>query len=304
MKRRKFGLFATIVLTGLVMVGGVILAQSNLNSSVTVGNAAPSVSSVQINHSTQIILNPNSTTNVDVNATIADNNGCSDITGGTTTILIYRDAITSSTCFGAQNQLNCYKLSAFTSTSSCSGGTNINTTTTFAVQFFAQATDASSSFNGKGWQATVYATDAFGATSTADSGTTTLRSLTAINISQASISYGTLSASSTSAGVNQSSTLKNAGNTSSTLNLSGTSFVSGSNHFATTSQHYATATFTFGTGDTALTDSAAAVSGFTLIGPTTTTNVTGTIFWGVTVPGGTPTGTFTATTTFTPIFSS
>src|SRR5258708_1799687 len=142
---------------------------ANITSQVVVGNAAPTVSSVAIGSST-ITLTANATTNVNVTAIVADNNGCSDLSGGTTTILFYRNSFTSSTCqSGGTTSLDCYKATAFTATSSCVGnGTSINVTTTFAVQYFARATDASSSFPSVGWRASVLFTDPTGATSTND----------------------------------------------------------------------------------------------------------------------------------------
>jgi len=138
-----------VMVAGLLVVQ-TIFAQTNISSSVVVGAAAPVVSGgVAVNGGNPITLTANTTTNVNVVATITDANGCSEITAGTTTVLLYRSGsgVSSSTCASAQNPLYCYKAVAFTATSTCSAGTQ-NTTTTFAVQYFAQATDSSSSFFG------------------------------------------------------------------------------------------------------------------------------------------------------------
>src|SRR6185312_7155209 len=112
-----------------------------------------------------------------VNSTITDNNGCTDLLNGTTTILVYRDAVTSSSCQTSQNNLNCYKATAFNVTSSCISLTQINTTTSFDIWYFAQATDASSSFPGKGWKATVNVATVGNTTGTQDSASTTMVTL-------------------------------------------------------------------------------------------------------------------------------
>ena len=269
MNWRKSTLFLGVTLGGAVIAGGIILAASGpITSSVTVGNAAPVVSSVVLNTGTPIVLTANATTPINVNATISDNNGCSDVTGGTAVILLYRTSVTSSTCNGSQNPLNCYKSTSFTTAGSCSGNSE-NTTTTFNVQYFAQPTDASSSFSSDNWTAMVLFTDPSAAVGSATA-TQELNTLNAINITTSSINYGTLAASSTSP-TNPTTTIANAGNSSTTLNLSGTAFVSGANNFATSSQHYATSSFTYGTGDVALSDVPTAVSGFTLTAPTSTT---------------------------------
>ena len=305
MERKRFLPSVAIISSAAVLASFLVVSTifgASIPSSVTVGNAAPTVSSVVVNGGSSITLTPNTTTAVSVTATIADNNGCGDVTGGTTTVLLYRANIGSSTCLTSQSSLNCYLATAFTASSSCAGNA-VNTTTTFNLQYFAQATDGSSTFSGVGWRATVVFKDPSNATGSFDSATTTLNSLTAINITTSSINYGTLAASSTSGGTNQTTTITNAGNTSTTLQLSGTALVSGGTSIATSSQHYATSTFTYGGGEQLLSGSAAAVSGFLLTAPTSTTNVAGTIFWGVSVPAGSPTGTYTGTSTFTSVYS-
>lgn len=302
-KRKIFSLVAilAIAVVSFFFVARTIWAASNLNSSVTVGVAVPTISSVTITPSAPIVLTTNTTTPITVTAIIADNNGCSALDNGTRTIELYRTSL-GAAC-GANNQ-NCYTASAFTATSSCSGGTSENVTTTFNVYYFAQATDASSSFPADSWQATVSVTSNANTTSTANSATTSLQTLTAINITTSSINYGTLSASSTSGSTNQTTTIANAGNSSTTLNLSGTAFVSGSNNFATSSQHYATTSFSYGGNEQALSGAATAVSGFLLTAPTSTNTVASTIFWGVSIPAATASGTYTATTTFASVFHS
>lgn len=304
----------TFFSSALVVIGAVvfstlliihtIFAASNLTSSVTVGASAPTVSGTTLNGGATITLNPNTTTSISVFSTITDNNGCAEINGGTTSILVYRNGVTSSTCAGSPNNLNCYIASAFTATSTCTGtSTTENTTTTFGIYYFAQATDASSSFPTDSWRATVKFTSADGTTSTQDSATDTLATLTALNITTSSINYGTLAASSTSGSTNQTTTITNAGNSSSTLNLSGTALVSGSNSIATSSQHYATSSFTYGGAEQLLSGSAVSVSGFKLTSPTSTNSVSGTIFWGLGVPAGSATGTYTGTSTYAAVFS-
>jgi hypothetical protein len=72
---------------------------------------------------------------------------------------------------------------------------------------------------------------------------------------------------------------------------------------ATSSQNYATSSFTVGSGGQQLSGSPTAVSGFTLSGPTSTISVQNTIYWGAQVSSGSPTGTYVGSTTFTSIFS-
>ncbi len=304
-KKALLFVFAYFVLVAsLFLVDQTIYASSTstLQSSVVVGPATPTITSLAISPAPIVVI-ASTTTPIYVTAIIGDNNGCSSLTNGTETIELYRTT-KGSTC--TQNNLNCYTATAFTATSSCVGaGTSFNTTTTFNVYYFADSTtDASSSYPSDSWRATISFTSPENTTNTADSATTSLGILNAINVSEASISYGSLAASSTSP-TSVTTTIANVGNSSTTLNLSGTNFVSGSNNFATTSQHYATSSgFTYGTGDTALTDSPTAAAGFLLASPTTTSTVSSYEYWKVSVPAGTATGTYNATSTFASVFHS
>lgn len=275
---------------------------ANITSSVVVGNTAPVTSAVSLNAGSAITLTANATTAINVNATITDNNGCSDISNGTTSIMVYRSSITSSTCFSTQDNQNCYKATAFTVTSTCSTNT-INTTTTFHIYYFAQPTDASSSFSAQNWLATVRFTDQSGSTSSADSSGVELNTLTAINVTTSSINYGTLSPNTDTGSTNQVTTSTNAGNATTTVRLNANpTLTSGGNTIATSSQHYATSSFTYGGSEQALSGTATTVSGFSLLAPTSTTNVSGAIFWGLAVPNGTATGTYSGTNEFTALF--
>ncbi len=260
---------------------------------------APTVTNVVLNNGSAITLTANTTTAVSVNATITDTDGCSDVTGGTTTVMIYRSGIGSSTCMTTTNDANCYRASAFTASSTCSSNLT-NTTTTFNVYYFANATDASSSYEAQNWKATVVFKDSTNVTGTGDATGQELNTLVAINVTTSTINYGTLSASSTTGGTNQIATTTNAGNASTTLKLSAIrTLVSGSNAIPTSSQRYATSSFTFPGLAVQLTDVATAVSGFFLTAPTSTTNVAQATYWGLEVPPGMPTGTYTGTNLFT-----
>lgn len=293
--------FGAIVFAGFLFAP-TIFAGTSLTSQVVVGTAAPTVTGLSVNGGTAITLTPNTTTNVNVNATINDANGCSAITGGTTTVLLYRSGVSSSTCIGAANNLDCYIATAFTASSTCSVGTT-NTTTTFPVQYFAQATDASSSFSSQSWIATVDFSAAGGATGTADSAGVSLNTLTALNVTTSSINYGTITAGTNTGSTNQLTTVTNAGNSSSSLELSAqATLTSGTNSIATSSQGYATTTFTYPGASVPLSATPAAVSGFLLTSPTSTTNVSSPIYWGLNVPFGTATGTYSGTNAFTALF--
>ena len=307
--------FSKLIVLGSVLVSSFLIAQtiyagSSVTSTVTVSTATPVISSVNIDgtNPATITLTANATTSVNVEATLSDVNGCGELTGGTTTILLYRSGVTSSTCFSASSNLNCYIATSFSTSSVCSAGSEI-TTTTFNVYYFAQATDASSSFSGQNWLATIYFTTPDVTTGTGGSTQSTssnvIATLTALNVTTSSLNYGTLQASSTTGGVNQIATTTNAGNSSSSLQLSASqTLLNGANIISTSSQGYSTSTFTYPGTSTALTGAPVTVQGFLLTSPTSTSNVLQPIYWGLAVPNGTATGTYNGTNLFTALFHS
>lgn len=297
----------SFLLPAIILAGGsafLVAFAANVTSTVIVGNASPTVSSVVLNHGNAITLTTNATTSFDINYTISDNNGCSDITAARTTSTAYRNGV-AATCAlvnPTTSSLNCY-VNITHVTSTCASN-SINVTDTVQIYYFAQATDSSSSFASDQWEAFAVAADLTGATSSvATSSAVELNTLTGINVTTSSLNYGTLSASSTTGAVNQIVTSTNAGNSSTTLQLSASAtLTSGSNSIATSSQRYSTSSFTFAGTSTALTASAVAVSGFLLTAPTSTANVAQATYWGLEVPAGTATGTYSGTSVFSSLF--
>jgi hypothetical protein len=267
-----------------------------IGSEQTNGSSVPSLSNLVFNGATSITLIPNATMSVSVVASTTDTGGAGNIAYATSTI--YRTSL-GQNC--AANNANCYKLPS----SSCvfSGSTS-TVTCTAGLWYFAQSTgNASSSFPSDSWSVAITLADNAGATTTATSSAVNVNVLTAINITTSSINYGTLIPNTNTGSTNQTVTVQNVGNSSTTLQLSGTAFVNGGNTIATSSQHYASSTFTFGGSEPQLSDTLTTVSGFILTGPVSTSSVQGNIYWGDAVPSGSTKGNYTATTTFSAAFS-
>ena len=114
--------------------------------------------------------------------------------------------------------------------------------------------------------ASVFASDASSTGSTSTPTGQELLTLLAITGTTSSISYGTVNPNSDTSSTNQTYGVKNAGNSSTTLSLSGTAMCNGGTCIPTSSQHYASNTFTYGGGEQALQEAATVVSGW-LLGP-------------------------------------
>lgn len=275
---------------------GTALTTYSIYPSITVVVSAPTVTNASLNSGSSITLIPNATTSITVIASTTDPGGAGNILYATGTI--HRTSL-GTNC--TANNANCYQIAS----SSCSfSGSTSTVTCTAGIWYFAQSTgNVSSSFPSDSWTGAISVTNKQGGNTAATSTTQNVNVLTAINVTTSSINYGTLKPNGNTGSTNQTTTVQNVGNSSTSLQLSGTAFVNGGNSIATSSEHYATSTFTFGGSEQQLSGTLSTVSGFTLSGPTSTTSVQNNIFWGDQVPSGTPTGTYTATTTFTSIFS-
>jgi hypothetical protein len=260
-------------------------------------NSAPTVSAVVLNNGSAITLTPNTTTSITTVASTTDAQGPGDIRFATSTI--YRSSILgSSNC--TANDVNCYQVAS----SSCSFTDSTSTVQcTALIWYFAHATDASSSFPSDTWLARITVTDAAGAAGSSTASGVELNTLLAIEVTTSSINYGTVTPGANTGATNQTTTVQNAGNASSSLELSGTALTLGVNELATSSQRYATSSFTFGGSEQLLSGTPTAVSGFLLTSPTSTNAVSSPMYWGIEVAIGKPTGTYSGTNTFTAVFS-
>lgn len=268
------------------------------STQVIVGNATPSVAAVEVNGSTAIVLTENTTTAVYATSTVTDSNGCSEITNVVADF--YRSGVTASGCDtnGEDNNNSCYARVACTEVSgTCSGGsdTSADYVCSFSLQYYADPTD-SGTYSAQTWEASVYAGDGT-ATSTAGTDTEEVNTLLSLNVTS-SIDYGTLSANTDTGATNETTTVTNTGNVDQDPELSGTNMTSGGNTIAVGQQEYSATSFTYGAG----TDLSTSPTGFdlSLSQPTSgTAPVADDVLWGIGIPSGQASGTYTGTNTFT-----
>ncbi len=257
------------------------------------------VTAVLLNGGNPITLISNSTTSISVGFTVTDNSGCSSVfTGGGATTTIFRSGV-GPNCT-ADNQ-NCYITNA--QVNDCVSGNTATATSTIPIYYFADPTDSSSTFSGQNWQAQVTVSNTGNSSSTATSTGVSLNTLLAINLSTSTLNYETVGAGQNTGSTNKIIGIQNTGNSSSTLKVSGTALTFNTNFLATSSQHYATNTFTYNTGDTALSDILTTVTGFFLTKPTSTVAMQKNIYWGISAVAGSPIGTYTGANTITAVWT-
>ncbi len=219
--------------------------------------AGNTVSNVVLNGGSAIVLTPNTTTTINVAASTTGNN------------LNYATGTISRSGVGfncTADNLNCYQIPS----SSCafSGTSPVSSTVTCSadIYYFAQATDASSSFEAQNWLGQITLTDTSPtSTSSSTASGVELNTLVAINVTTSSVNYGSMAPSSTTGLVNQTVSVQNVGNVSSSIGAKGTAMTFGSYVIGTSTQHYASSTFNFGGSEGVLSDTNTTISGITML---------------------------------------
>ncbi|MEM4267366.1 MAG: hypothetical protein QXK37_00890 [Candidatus Woesearchaeota archaeon] len=198
-----------------VLLGNISFA-ATATTSASVANSLPVASSVILNNGSDIVLTANSTTTVQVNATITDNNGCEDITQVTATLYI------TSVGSGASDNNQTHYSATCVSNGDCSGGGDISETfhCNFSMTWYANPTDSGSANEGDNWTAEVVPYDGEGE-GTSDTAIQELLTLTAMSLETTSISFGEISLGGDTADNNENTLIANHGNEQIDVELSG-----------------------------------------------------------------------------------
>lgn len=282
-------------------------ANQGAESDYTVNNIAPVVSNTKVNGDAAINLGENQTTNVDVTATVTDNNSCQSSELPTITASLYRSGVTYANCDtgGDDDSNDCYAVESCTvdvGTCTGAGDSSADYTCTVALKHYADPTDTSTQYTAQNWLATVVATDDDSATHTLESSAgVEVNSLTAMDIS-ASIAFGSLSVGQKNDPLDKTTTTTNTGNVGLDQQLSGTNLTSGGDSIAVAYQKYALAASTAYAAGTALSTTPTSVL-LDISKNTTDTNLTKNIWWGLEIPTGTVAGSYSGTNTVTAVKS-
>ncbi len=273
----------------------------NTAESPVINDIAPTVSSVALNSGSIIDISGGGegvagSTNITVTAEITDNNGCTDVTGVTTSA--YTTAVGVGSCTEDDNN-NCYYDVSCTGDSVCDSGITETYSCTVNFKYHADPTDTGTPDAAETWKNTVYALDGSAQGSTELSTGVELQSYLALDVTSA-IDYGSLAIGEIADGTSlpQNVDIESTGNCGLDVEVSGTQLTSGANSITTSSQHYATTTAVYSAA-LVLQDSA---TEFELDLKKTTTTATlsnDLMYWGLQIPDGTLSGSYSGTNTFT-----
>ncbi len=260
----------------------------------------PSLSSWSFNGGNNIALIEGTTTRIYATGTVSDLNGYTDIVAATSTF--YRSGATNGR-FCTADQNNCYQVASTScSLSNCSGNTCTLSCSAF-IQYFADPTDAGSTYASQFWDAFVDVWDTTNSHATASS-TEDVYTLAGLSI-PANLNYGSVVVGSDTGSTDATTSVNNTGNSKLNTRI----YANGQGMYATTTsslitydqQRYSTSTFTYTSCSscTTLSNSPTTTPYYlNITKPTSTSPFYRDVYWGLNVPNSTAATMHVGSTTF------
>lgn len=303
------GVSAALLGAALLISGAIVFADT-ATTTVTVQNATPAISGLTLNAGSSITLVENSFVIATTSMTISDGNGCSDI--DTVSAKIFRGATNSSGTTCSADDSNCYtefiSCAATTTGNTCTGGldTSAEYDCAFRLWYVADPTASGASFASDIWVAAATTTDGVATATATNTGQTIEVNILRAHDVTASIPYGSIAAGADTGGSNQTTTVTNTGNAPLDSEISGETMCtdfptcSGST-LAVTQEKFGLTNVTYASLTNTLALTTATLE-TVLAKPTATTSaVTDDIYWGIAIPSGQATGSYTGRNTFTAV---
>jgi hypothetical protein len=257
----------------------------------------PSISNLSFNNNSNIALTEGTTTTIMATGTVTDLNGYADIVNASSTF--YRQSISGANMCTADVN-NCYQIGTTScSFSDCSG--NICTVSCSApLYYFADPTDAGSTYAADNWQAYL---DVWDTSSTHDSASSSQELYTLSGLTTTStLAYGSVTVGTDTGASNATTSVNNTGNITLNLNLGGDDLYAGASKVSYDKQKYATSTFTYSACPLCTVLAPTSTPGAVALGvPKSTTTVWSSfkdIYWGISIPIGTAATTFSGFNVF------
>lgn len=255
----------------------------------------PQITDLELNDTMSIALTEGTSTVIVASSTVTDLNGYDDIISATSSI--YRSGVGAS-CTADDN--NCYQGATTSCSFSNCAGNSCTLICSASIRYFAEATDASSTYPLENWFATFAVEDSTGARDTETSPVVELLTLYALSVNVGSIDFGSLYVGQDTGAVNATTTFSNTGNAPIDIELAGTDLTAGSDTIDVGEQKFATSTFIYGSCSVCqfLSGAATDVDVNLAKQTATTTPSTDDLYWGLNIPEGTGATTYGGTNTF------
>ena len=285
-------------------------------STYTVNNVAPVVGSVTLNGGVDIVLNMMGMDAyiATTSAPISDNNGCTDIeNGGYATSTIYWSNATGEHNCAADNDY-CYPIASTYCTilsGSCTGSSDAALTYTCSttIAYHATPTDESDGNTASTtyWLAgiTVFDDDGAYGTATSVAPGVDVMTLEALDITEEIIPYLTIKGGDNSGNYNATTTVVNYGNCpiDTGVDVNNMDKDEDTGTIEAENQEFAINPFTYGSGTWSVEEASSTLQvDIDAVKPTTgDPDISAEIYWGIAIPVGKPSGTYTGSSTFTVI---
>jgi|GEM_PF-1732106 len=277
---------------------------NGMTGTYNVNNVAPSVGSVTVNGGLDInvSMRGSASSTASSSATLTDNNGCTDLTtgvGGATSTIYMSNAPGGANCTADNNQ--CYQVAPANCVISNCVGAVASVVCTVPLAYYTDSTDPAtgsprSAYN---WLAKITAYDNGSpslASSTISGTGVEVISLNALDVLENAIPYGTVKSGQNTGTTNATTTIDNIGNTPLNTNVIGTDMNGPAVIGANNQKFNPLANFDYNSAGTTLASTtlqSAAIN----VNKVTGTDLTSPIYWGIAVPGGRPSGTYSGLNT-------
>jgi hypothetical protein len=248
----------------------------------------PTVSNFTLNNDQNIVLTEGATTTISATGTVTDFNGYQDIIQATSSI--YRSGV-GAQCTADDN--SCYQIASTSCTFLDCAGNSCTLSCSADIYFFADPTDAGSTFAADTWLSRVQVEDSSGAVDVVTAAAVELLTLFGLSV-DTDIAYDDggelgIAVGTDTGAVNATTTVSNTGNKNIDIQLSGTNLTGGASSIPVGEQKYATSTFAYSSCSICqfLTGSATSFE-VDLPKPTSTsTPIVDDVYWGINIPLGT-----------------
>jgi hypothetical protein len=284
---------------------GATATPASRTGNYTINNVAPSVGSVTLNNSSNItpnLKNAPADVTVTLYADITDQNHCSDMTQGTSTIYL-STAVNGADC--AANSNDCYQITQAScgytdcQTANATDAVARLTCTTTMAHFLIPTTEGT--YVGSSWYARLTSIDdnsAKGSGSYVVPNGVEGVSVLGLDVATSSIAYGIIRSGSNTGWANSTTTIVNYGNVPLDTNVSGTWMSTSTFVIPESQQKFSLANFDWGSSGTAMSSTSPTLVDVVISRPTSLTNVTDDLYWGIGIPPGTTSGDYTGLNTF------
>ena len=331
MKRAHIIYAVLVTVLALGALTALVVQRSLLETptqSASVGNATPTFTNINtatsdlgtdVASATGFTFTENETKNVYLWGVADDANGCAEITSASAawSLKFYRNDTTPGNCTST-NYTSCYQMGESPSggsfaaatgtgaTNGCSGSadTDLAYEFQFPIKYFSPPTDTGSTYASNSWTSEVTVTDYNSATaSTSD--TIEINSLAALDITESSISYGSLALGGTSAtSTSALTTIKNTGNKQIDLSVTGATLTCDKNGTIAPNQikYDSISAPAYASMRDTLTGSASTTSSFDLAAQTTTSSSSSKpVYWAIQIPSNNVSGSCSAAVTISAV---